>query len=59
LAWFFGHTHYSSKQKYQGTLIASNQLGYLAISDGNTGFEENWIFDTLNYDLSKVKEFEP
>jgi len=32
VAWFFGHTHYSSRLHFNNTVIASNQLGYLMMN---------------------------
>lgn len=47
--WISGHTHYSAIQQYNGTHIASNQLGYISFhnEDNDNNYREDLVFDTL------------
>lgn len=58
IAWFFGHTHFSSRQCCRNTIVASNQLGYLFgnLDQTNELFDGFWILDTNQMDYSKFKE---
>jgi hypothetical protein len=42
--WGFGHTHYSSNQTCNGTLVVSNQLGYVGMSE-KSGYSTEGSFD--------------
>ncbi|KAG2382626.1 hypothetical protein C9374_005206 [Naegleria lovaniensis] len=57
IAWFFGHTHFSSRQCHNQTIVASNQLGYLLFgNEKNELYDEFWVFDTNHIDYSKYKQ---
>lgn len=60
IAWLFGHTHYSSLQKFNNTIVASNQLGYLrGFSKEENSYKVDWILDTNNLNLASIPKFVP
>eukprot|EP00029_Vermamoeba_vermiformis_P007400 TRINITY_DN3198_c0_g1_i1.p1 TRINITY_DN3198_c0_g1~~TRINITY_DN3198_c0_g1_i1.p1 ORF type:complete len:290 (-),score=62.57 TRINITY_DN3198_c0_g1_i1:26-850(-) len=43
-AWFYGHTHYSNDQKFNGTRVVSNQHGYF-MGKENTGYRKEMVVE--------------
>lgn len=43
-AWFYGHTHYSNDQKFNGTRVVSNQRGYFMHRE-HTGYKTEMVVE--------------
>jgi len=52
-AWFYGHSHYNSEQVYNGTLVASNQLGYFGEQTNFSG-SKTFSIDSVGIEDAKL-----
>lgn len=53
VAWFYGHTHFTSVQRINEVLIGSNQLGYFNEA-GGTGFNPHVVFTITSQGQTSV-----
>lgn len=61
LLWGYGHTHYSSRQQINQTLVVSNQLGYVhpVLDHFDPNFKLDLVINARSYNLRKPEDYLP
>lgn len=61
LLWGFGHTHYSSRQLIRGTMVVSNQLGYVhpVMDHFDPNFKVDLVINASSFQQRQYEDYLP